>query len=176
MWLTWANGLTAVRLIGIVPAAWAVCAGRWWLAAAIFAVAVVTDLADGPVARRFNHASPGGGLFDHTTDALFVATVLAALAATGYVNVFLPMLVVLAFLQYVLDSRALAGAVLRTSLIGRYNGIAYYVLAGIPIVREAAGLAWPPDSWVAALGWLLVLTTVASMADRGLAVLRRVSR
>ena len=176
MWLTWANGLTAVRLAGVVPAAWAVCTGRWWLAAAIFAVAVVTDLADGPVARRFNHATPGGGLFDHSTDALFVATVLAALAATGYVNVFLPVLVVLAFLQYVLDSRALAGAVLRTSLIGRYNGIAYYVLAGIPIVREAAGLGWPPDPWVAALGWLLVLTTVASMADRGLAVLRRVSR
>ena len=41
---------------------------------------------------------------------------------------------------------------------------------------EAAGLGWPPDLWITALGWLLVLTTVASMADRGLAVLRRVSR
>lgn len=173
MWLTWANGLTALRLVGILPGVWAVCTAHWALAAGVFVVAVLTDLADGPVARRFNHATPGGGLFDHTTDALFVAALLAALAATGYVNVFLPGLVALAFLQYVLDSRALAGAVLRTSLIGRYNGIAYYVLAGIPIIRNATGLGWPPDSWVAAIAWLLVLTTLLSMADRALALLRR---
>jgi len=173
MWFTWANGLTALRLAGIAPGAWAVYAGHWLLAAGIFVMAVLTDLADGPVARRFNHASPAGGLFDHATDALFVAVTLAALAATGYVNAILPGLVAVAFVQYVLDSRALAGAVLRTSLIGRYNGIAYYVLAGIPIIREAAGLGWPPDPWVAAFGWLLVITTVASMADRALALLRR---
>ena len=176
MWLTWANGLTALRLLGIVPGAWAVCAGHWTLAAAIFVVAVLTDLADGPIARRFNHATPAGGLFDHTTDALFVATTLGALAASGYVNLLLPPLVAAAFLQYVLDSRALAGAVLRTSRIGRYNGIAYYVLAGIPIIREAAGWLWPPDAWIAALGWLLVLTTLASMSDRALALLRRANR
>ncbi len=173
MWLTWANGLTAVRLVGIAPGVWAICTGHWRMAAAVFVLAVLTDLADGPVARRFNHATPGGGLFDHSTDALFVAATLAALAAAGYVNVFLPGLVMLAFLQYVLDSRVLAGAVLRTSLMGRYNGIAYYVLAGIPIIREAAGLGWPPDSWVAAIGWLLVTTTLVSMADRALALLRR---
>jgi len=173
MWLTWANGMTAVRLVGIAPGVWAICTGHWRMAAAVFVLAVLTDLADGPVARRFNHATPGGGLFDHSTDALFVAATLAALAAAGYVNVFLPGLVMLAFLQYVLDSRVLAGAVLRTSLMGRYNGIAYYVLAGIPIIREAAGLGWPPDSWVAAIGWLLVTTTLVSMADRALALLRR---
>lgn len=172
MWLTWANALTAARLIGILPSVWAICSGRWTIAALIFVLAVLTDLADGPVARRFNHATPGGGLFDHSTDALYVASTLAALASLGYVNVFLPGLVALAFLQYVLDSQALRGAILRTSLIGRYNGIAYYVLAGIPVFREAAGLAWPADPMIAVIGWVLVLSTLASMLDRAVTLVR----
>lgn len=172
-WLTWANGLTLLRLIAIGPAAWAILAGHWQLAALLFAVAAVTDLADGPLARHFGHASPFGGLFDHGTDALFVTTALGALAAAGFINPYLPVLVALAFIQYMFDSKALAGAELRTSLLGRNNGIAYFVMVGIPIVREALGLSWPPLNWIAALAWLLVLSTGASMLDRGLTLLRQ---
>ncbi len=172
MRLTIANGLTATRLLAIGPSAWAIATNRWGLAGGLFTLAVLTDLADGPMARRFHHASPAGGLFDHATDALYVSACLAALAAGGYLNVWLPALVLLAFAQYLADSRALAGAELKTSFLGRNNGIAYYVLTGIPVMREALGLAWPPDAWIAALGWLLLITTLASMGDRALAVLR----
>ena len=40
----------------------------------------------------------------------------------------LPGLVAAAFVQYTLDSRALAGQRLRASALGRWNGIAYFVL------------------------------------------------
>jgi len=36
----------------------------------------------------------------------------------------------------------------------------------VPIVRDAAGLGWPGPALVAALGWLLVASTLVSMADR----------
>jgi phosphatidylglycerophosphate synthase len=171
--LTWANGLTLLRLIAIGPAAWSILAGYWPLAALLFALAALTDLADGPLARRYGQASPIGGLFDHGTDALFVSTTLGALAAAGYINPFLPALVALAFIQYMFDSKALAGAELRTSILGRNNGIAYFVMVGIPVVREALGLSWPPLVWIEALAWLLVLSTAASMLDRGITLFRQ---
>jgi phosphatidylglycerophosphate synthase len=173
MWATWANLLTGLRLLAVGPALWAIATGRWMLAAGLFSLAVVTDLADGPLARRFQHASPMGGLFDHATDALFVATALGALAWSGAINPWLSGLVLAAFIQYTADSRVLAGAELRTSLIGRYNGIAYFVMAGIPVIRNALGWSWPPDDWIRLLAWVLVMTTLASMTDRALAVLRR---
>lgn len=172
-WLTWANGLTLLRLIAIVPAVWAILSGHWRLAALLFAFAALSDLADGPLARRYGHATPIGGLFDHGTDALFVSTTLGALAAAGYINPYLPLLVALAFIQYMFDSKALAGAELRTSILGRNNGIAYFVMVGIPVVREALGFSWPPLTWIEAIAWLLVLTTGVSMLERGITLLRQ---
>jgi len=173
IWLTWANGLTLFRFIAIGPTGWAILSGHWQLAALLFGLAVLTDLADGPLARRYGHASAIGGLFDHGTDALFVSTTLGALAAAGYINLLLPVLVALAFIQYMFDSKSLAGAELRTSLLGRNNGIAYFLMVGIPVVREALALSWPPLGWISALAWLLVLSTTLSMLDRAITLLRQ---
>lgn len=172
-WLTWANALTLLRLIAIGPTAWAIVSGQWQLAALLFTLAALTDLADGPLARRYGHASPIGGLFDHGTDALFVSITLGALAAAGYINPYLSVLVALAFIQYMFDSKALAGAELRTSILGRNNGIAYFVMVGVPVIREALGLSWPPPGWIATLAWLLVLSTAVSMLDRAITLLRQ---
>ena len=161
-----ANTITAVRLVAAPLTAGAIVGGWRATAALLFVVAVVTDLADGVVARRRGEVSAFGGLFDHTTDATYVTVVLAALAWLGEVPWLLPPLVALAFLQYMLDSRALTGARLRASQLGRWNGIAYYVLAGAPIVRDAVDLPWPPASWVRGAAWLLVVTTALSMFDR----------
>jgi cardiolipin synthase (CMP-forming) len=172
VWSTWANLLTALRFICIAPCAWAIVSGHWISAAVLFSFAVVTDLLDGPLARRLQHDSALGGLFDHSTDALFVAIALAALAWTGFVNMLLPVLVAAAFIQYFLDSRALAGQSLKTSWLGKNNGVAYYVLVGIPVIRNALGLDWPPDAWISLFGWLLTASTLVSMFDRLRALLR----
>jgi phosphatidylglycerophosphate synthase len=160
---TRANALTALRLLcgpllvlALLERAPLAAAGLFWLA-------VATDLLDGRVARRFGETSALGGFLDHLTDAAFVSLGLAAL---------LPALVALAFLQYTLDSRVAAGRPLRASALGRWNGIAYFVPIGTVVVRDALGLAWPPAGWVRALGWLLVASTLLSMADRALALMR----
>jgi hypothetical protein len=95
---------------------------------------------------------------------------LAAWACRGELPVALAPLVAVAFAGYVLDSRALAGRALRASTLGRWNGIAYYVLVAVPIYRDLLGLGWPPPSWIRAAGWLLVASTVVSIADRLLAL------
>jgi cardiolipin synthase len=165
-WRTRANALSAARLAAAGPLACAVAAGQARLALALFAAAVVTDLLDGRVARRFGESSAVGGLLDHGADAATVACGLAALAWRGVVPAPLPPLIVLAFAQYALDSRALAGHRLRASALGRANGIAYFVLLGTPLVRDALGLAAPGPVLVRGLGWLLVATTLLSAADR----------
>ncbi|MCG8588276.1 MAG: CDP-alcohol phosphatidyltransferase family protein, partial [Proteobacteria bacterium] len=172
-WLTLANGLTLGRLLAAPLCACAIAEGRFDAALLLFAFAVATDFADGPVARRRGEDSARGGLFDHLTDAIFAALGLAALAEVGEVPALLPWLVAAAFAQYTLDSRALSGAPLRASALGRWNGIAYFVLLGTPLVRDALGLAWPSAAYVQALGWALVATTLVSMADRGLALMRQ---
>lgn len=172
-WLTWANGLTLLRLLSAPATAMAIVGEAHACALALFCFAVLSDLADGPIARRRGEVSVFGGLFDHTSDAIYVATGLAACAWHGLVPVALPALVLTSFAQYALDSRALAGRPLRASFIGRWNGVAYFVLLGVPVVSDGLALAWPPDAWVLWAGWLLVGSTVVSMVDRGVALLRK---
>ena len=170
----WANALTALRLLLIGPAVWAIHAANFGLAAGVFTLAVVTDLADGPIARARNEVSAIGGVFDHSVDALFVAAGLLALALFAELLVVpwvLPLLVLASFSQYALDSRILAGKALRASALGRYNGIGYYALLGTAVIGAvvfpAVGL--PLEllaTLLAVLGWTLVITTLLSMLDR----------
>jgi len=182
-WRTRANLLTALRLAAAPACAVAIACGADGHALALFALAVATDLADGRVARRYGESSSLGGLFDHATDATFVSlgllgvwTADAAAGAASEVPLALPLLVAAAFVQYAVDSRAASGRALRASALGRWNGIAYFVLLGIPVVRDGLGVGWPPPALTAALGWLLVASTALSMADRAFAARSRVSR
>ena len=172
---TRANALTALRLVCGPLLVLALLERAALAAALLFWVAVATDLLDGRVARRFGESSALGGFLDHVTDAAFVSLGLAGLVLRGEAPWLLPLLVALAFLQYTLDSRVIDGGALRASALGRWNGIAYFVPVGTVVVRDALGLAWPGRGLVLALGWLLVATTLLSMADRALA-LRRASR
>ena len=164
-WLTRANVLTLLRLLLTPLLAAAMLRGEPRAAALAFALAVASDLADGPLARRLGEVSPLGALLDHAVDASFVAVGHAGLAAGGAVTPLLPALIALAFAQYALDSRS-RGAAPRASALGRWNGIGYYAALGVPLVRDALGLAWPGPGLVSALAWLLVASTLVSMLAR----------
>jgi phosphatidylglycerophosphate synthase len=166
LWRTRANGLTLLRLLAAPALAAAIFSGHAAAALWLFALAVATDFADGWVARRFEEQSPMGGVIDHAVDATFVTLSTGALACAGVLPAALAPLIAVAFLQYVLDSRALASRGLRPSALGRWNGIAYYVAVGVPVVRDGLGLSWPGADLVEAIGWLLVASTLLSMLDR----------
>lgn len=165
-WQTRANALTAIRLFAAPALALAICEGEARIAAALLGLAIATDFVDGWVARRYDEASPLGGLIDHAVDAVFVATGCAALASLGVLPALLPLLIAVAFLQYAVDSGASASRPLRASWLGRWNGILYYAAVGVPVVRDALGLAWPTPFAVRVFAWGLVVSTLVSMTDR----------
>lgn len=169
---TLANGFTMLRLFAAPLCAYLVLESRDVEAVVVFALAIATDFADGPLARRRGESSAFGALLDHGTDATFVVLGISALACRELAPVALPPLIAFAFIQYTLDSKALAGQELRASVLGRWNGILYFALLGTPIIRNVLGWSWPTDSVVRTLGWLLVVSTLTSMGDRLLALVR----
>ncbi len=175
-WRTRANALTLLRLLAAPALVLAIVRGADLVAGAIFALAVATDFADGWLARKHAEATAFGAYVDHTVDAIFVTACSAALAWAGALPAALPPLIAIAFVQYAIDSRFLVSRGLRTSSLGRWNGIGYFVAVGVPVVRDALGLGFPGAGVVTALGWLLVVTTVFSMIDRLALVLRTVTR
>ena len=136
------------------------------LACLLLVLAIISDLADGPVARSAGQDSPAGGLLDHGCDALYVVTGLLALGSVSLVPILLPVLVALAFIQYVLDSSALQGHYLRTNKLGRYNGIAYFVLLAVALFASLMVRAETLQPVTNALGWMLIVSTTLSMSDR----------
>lgn len=173
-----AHAITCVRLLAVVPAAWAFAradsVSAWWLVLLV-AVAMVSDYVDGSVARRTGTASPRGMLFDHTTDCLFVTSGLAGASMAGLVPMILPVLVVIAFTQYVLDSYFLhRQRQLRMSQLGRWNGILYF--APLVMIAIAAlhlpGLSELARALTQPFAVLLAVSTVASIIDRAVAPLR----
>jgi len=164
-WLTLANWMTGSRLVLAPLLVVAILARAPWAAALVFTLAVATDVADGRIARSRAEVSPLGGALDHAVDAVFVTAGAAALASQGVLPLLLPILIAAAFVQYAVDSRTPAGE-LRGNRLGRWNGIAYYAVVAVPLVRDALGLAWPGPELVRAMGWLLVATTLVSMAGR----------
>lgn len=172
-----ANALTAARALLTLP--FALLMLRDDRAAAILAAfalgaAIATDVLDGRVARRRGIASPAGRLFDHAADCLFVTAGLAAGAARGVFPWVLPLLVATAFAQYVADSYwGYRQRTLRTSALGRWNGILYFApLVGDVLARAGVGSLRP---LVTAVAWVLVASTMVSMGER-LWALTRVSR
>lgn len=168
--LTLSNAITLLRLVCVPFVCVAILDRSWPLACLLFWLAVGTDFVDGRIARARGESSRFGGLFDHASDASFVVVGLAALAHGGWITPMLPVLVAIAFVQYVLDSRWLAGESLRASGLGRWNGILYFVPLGIVVTREAAGLVQPSDRVVALLAYALAASTAISIADRALSL------
>ena len=146
------------------------------LAALLLAAALASDYFDGIVARRRGTASPGGQLFDHATDCFCVTACLTGAAIAGHVPWLLPPLIAGAFTQYVIDSYWIQRRTrLRMSRIGRWNGIAYFAPLVIlaPVRLDLVPAMTPPLTFAArAVAWVLVASTLVSIADRATAVRR----
>jgi phosphatidylglycerophosphate synthase len=171
-----ANLLTAIRLLLVIPVAMALANASLfsnWLLLVLIVIAIASDYFDGKVARAFKTASARGMLFDHGTDFIFVTTALFALSTIGLSSVLLPLLIVVAFSQYVLDSYFLfKQKQLRISFLGRWNGIFYFV----PIVLVAASRLPAFEQaqnnfnlMIVYSNYALTVSTLASIVDRAIA-------
>jgi CDP-diacylglycerol--glycerol-3-phosphate 3-phosphatidyltransferase len=163
-----ANALTAVRLLLVIPFAYSMSKGDVRFAVfalVVWVVALLTDFLDGPIARRRGTATAWSGTFDHTTDFLFVTSGLFAGALRGVFPWILPILIVAAFSQYVIDSYWIHRQTkLRGSKLGRYNGMLYFVPTCLEIIIRL-GAHWL-QPLLTIFVWMLVLSTLVSMGQR----------
>ncbi len=163
----------SVSRVALTPVmVWAILEDRGTVAIGIFCLVVTSDMLDGFIARRMGQETRLGTLLDHGADATFVVSVTGLCAYLGLLPLVLPVLIAIAFIQYVLDSHVFTGASLRPSIIGRWNGIAYFVAAGIAIVVHHYLSVPGIVSALRVFGWLLVATTVFSIAQRATHLVR----
>ena len=107
-----------------------------------------------------------GKLLDHGSDALFVVCSVGALSVLGTIPWLLAPLVAIAFTQYVVDSRVLNKHSLQPSLLGKVNGVSYFIVIGIAVYQQALSLNFPPQVLATWGGYALIVTTIASIIDR----------
>ncbi len=170
-----ANLLTALRLFLMVPFVFLMTradASSALLAGMIFVIATASDVVDGPIARRQGTVSEGGRAADHTADFLFVTCGLMAGVTRGVFPWLLPLLIAVAFTQYVVDSYWLhRQRQLRMSQLGGWNGILYFVpLGGDILIRLGLGFLEPLLFPVCVA---LVISTLLSIGDRLAALYRK---
>lgn len=143
------NQLTAARLVSapVLAAAMAAGAGAGgglWrpVAAAVFVAAMVTDAADGVIARRWGLVTRFGQLVDPIADKVVVGVAVAGLAVVGpvpwaVVGVMVGRDVVVTVARLVRPSAAVAAGVW-----GKVKTVVQCVGVGLGFVAWCGGLGW----------------------------------
>ena len=68
---------------------------QYFIAGIIFIIASVTDFLDGRIARKYNLITDTGKMLDAIADKVLVNSVLIILAAHGFINEIIPVIIVL---------------------------------------------------------------------------------
>jgi cardiolipin synthase len=177
--LNLANALTSLR-IALAPVFLVLYVhGDRVRALAAFAAAAATDVLDGLVARALRQPTRLGAFLDPIADKVLAACALFALAASGQLPLWLPLLVVTRDLFQLLGA-----AILRTihrtipvapTRIGKYATFALAVTVLLALAGEFGAIpAGPATSLVAAFGLLAAECLAVSWAQYFLFFLRTV--
>lgn len=169
-----ANLLTALRVVLTPVFVYLACMsdgafGRGLLAVACFATIAATDVYDGRMARRWGSVSGAGRTFDHLADIGFILTALWAYVVLGIAPWWVPAAIVGSFAFYVVDSwsRAPGGTPnLIGSRIGHLAGISNYVLVGILVCNNSAGVQLLSAAVLDKLFWLVPMYSAAAVGSR----------
>lgn len=173
-----ANQVTLARAYLAVPAFAYATSGQFGLLAVVVAVAGVTDLLDGTIARRFSQPSQLGGALDPVVDGVFTGGLVIGLAVGGTLPVWLALVVIA---RYLLP--ALAGGLLialgrrpdlRHTLTGQISTVLILVLVGgVCLFR---GLRQDASGWLSAAEVVIPIATLATFVHLGFVAFRRPAR
>jgi phosphatidylglycerophosphate synthase len=173
-----ANQVSLARVYLAAPAlAYALDRDLGFLAVTV-AVASLTDLVDGTVARRLAEPTTFGGGLDPVVDGVFLGAVGVGLAVGGAFPLWLGLVVVARYLV-----PAIAGGVLialrrpvelRHTLTGQVStSLILVLLGGIALLR---GLGQDPGNFVTGAEIVIPIATAATFVHLGWAATRRVER
>lgn len=177
--MTWAHILSLSRVVAGPLVAALILArpgNSYLLAAGLFALASITDLIDGKLARYSQQVSPLGVFLDTTSDKVFVSLVLVAMALAGLTAAWVP-LVIIAREFLISGLRSFAAS--RNRIISAHmwgKGKAAVTMVAVTLVLVAAngrsgGLlaaigrrTWWNDAYTAT-SWLLALSALLTIVS-----------
>jgi len=169
---TVANGITAVRLLGLPLFVWLVLGpGAYGWAFTVLCVVAATDWVDGYVARRFDQVTRLGRIMDPLIDRLLLATAAVTLVVVG----FLPL--VLALLVVARDAALLGGVAIRhrgippvpVSRAGKFATAC--LLVGVPGFL-LGNMDWPGAGPVLATAWATTVVGIVAYYVAGVQYVR----
>lgn len=157
------NALSLLRLALVVPLLIALRVERMDIAAILLVAALLTDLLDGAVARRWNLRTDLGRVLDPLADKVLVAGALVVLASTRRVPVELAGVVILRDLLLVGAACLRFRGGVSVPSATRLGKVAFGVLGGY-LGGVVVGVPWP--AWVPALVGSLYAVAGLSYARR----------
>ena len=94
--LTWLRIVLIPVFVGVyyLPASWLSMPAKNWLAMTVFALAAITDWADGYLARRLGQTSAFGAFLDPVADKLMVAAALIVLVQLDRADAWLAIIII----------------------------------------------------------------------------------
>ena len=173
-----ANQVTLARAYLAAPALAYGIAGQFAALAVVVAVAGLTDLVDGTVARRLGSPSQLGGALDPVVDGLFMCGLAFGAALGGAFPVWLAGVAVARYVLPALAGGALLAAgrrpELRHTLTGQVSTVLILVLLGGACLLR--GLGQDPSGLVAGAEVAIPLLAVATWAHLAWAAFGRPAR
>ena len=161
------NKLTLAR-IALVPffVAAMLLPGMGYWAAALFAIASLTDYLDGHIARTRNLVTDFGKLMDPIADKLLVMAALIGLVAKGIANPVCVMVILgREFVMSGLRMVALQkGVVIAAGMLGKIKTVMQMIGILMALVAEPMGIAWVQVG-ASALLWLSAAMAAWSLVD-----------
>jgi cardiolipin synthase (CMP-forming) len=164
------NLLTVLRL-GLTPLViFALGTSQWWLAAAIFCLAALTDALDGWLARRLNARSALGERLDPIADKALINAAVIGCAMAGLLPVWLAMLVagrdLIILCGAALTQSLRLGHSLLPSWVGKVSTATQMVLIALALGSQA-GLPLPEGILIVSIYLVASLTIGSGLAYGG---------
>ena len=164
------NLITMMRLVLVPAVIVMISQERWGTAFVLFAVAGISDAADGLIARRFDMRTEFGAYIDPLADKALLVSIYVTLSVIGVLPAWLAVMVVsrdLMIVAAILISRLMDRPVaIKPLFVSKLNTAAQIAFAGIVLAMHAFAISPGP---VQAWGMVVVaaLTAVSAAAYLG---------
>ncbi len=143
-----ANGLTILRLLTAAPTAVLVVQGRYRTALAVYLLAVLSDVADGVIARRRGEHSYFGTIMDPVADIVTTTAVYGAFLVQHLVPMWVFGILIVRyatlFVGGYLIFRRVGPMRFSATVVGKIVGVAQAAVAILTLVVAAAGVQPDP--------------------------------
>jgi phosphatidylglycerophosphate synthase len=167
-----ANQVSLARAYLAGPAAAYAVGGQFGALAVVLAIAGLSDLVDGTVARRFSHPSSLGGALDPVVDGVLMGAATLGLAVGGAFPVWLALVVIARYLVPALVGGVLLALGRRPKLQHTLTGqvsttLIVILVGGVALFR---GLGQDPDGYLTAAEVVIPVATVATWGHLALSL------